>query len=251
MIDGDHRPVHHHAHEADGSRLRRGDRGAVDRRPQVHAAVTAQPRLGRGSKARSTAGLGRQGPAPAGAADAALGRRLPRTVEVGPRSRRPVRRGRGQMTSAASRIRGLHAPSLPAPRGLAGQGARRLCGQPRAGKESRPTNPATARRPPAARKCVRSGGAAVVHLVEQFAVPSTLPGRRFKSLSGRLVLQARSSQHVSFRGAGEQRLTTRIQPSSYEAENFRCGGLCLLRSVPYGPDGKRSGCQEQRPPGRS
>jgi hypothetical protein len=54
---------------------------------------------------------------------------------------------------------------------------------------------------------VRRKGVPVVHLTEQFAVPSMSVVSAVKSrLSARY-------QHVSFRGAGKQWLTTRIQPS--------------------------------------
>ena len=53
VVDGDDRPVHHDADKAHGAGCRRGDRGAVGRRLQIDAAVTAQPRLGRGIEARA------------------------------------------------------------------------------------------------------------------------------------------------------------------------------------------------------
>ena len=41
------------------------------------------------------------------------------------------------------------------------------------------------------------------------------------------------SRHASFWGAGEQRLTTRIQPSSFRSLNTSgCRGLCFFRSGP-------------------
>ena len=55
---------------------------------------------------------------------------------------------------------------------------------------------------------------AVVHLTEQFAVPSTVPAFSPRHVRVR-VLQAVIRRHVSFRGVGEQHLTTRIQPSVF------------------------------------
>ena len=86
---------------------------------------------------------------------------------------------------------------------------------------------------------------AVVHLTEQFAVPSTVPAFSPRNVRVR-VLQAVIRRHVSFRGVGEQQLTTRIQPSKGTApaapseDRASCGPS-------NSTDGKRGGCQEHGP----
>ncbi|GAA1761371.1 hypothetical protein GCM10009712_07470 [Pseudarthrobacter sulfonivorans] len=70
----------------------------------------------------------------------------------------------------------------------------------------------------------------VVHLVEQFAVPSTHLRR-----------------HASFRNAGEQQLTTRIQTSNSKAPALFEEDCASCGQGP-GPDESRNGCQEHGPP---
>ena len=81
----------------------------------------------------------------------------------------------------------------------------------------------------------------VVHLMEQFAAPSTLSVQR---LSQRFFLRymplSGLRRHISFRSVGERRLTTRVQPSSEDRTS--CG-------QDHGPDGKHDGRQEHGPPG--
>ena len=91
---------------------------------------------------------------------------------------------------------------------------------------------------------------AVVHLTEQFAVPSTVPAFSPRNVRVR-VLQAVIRRHVSFRGVGEQQLTTRIQPSFSEVQaspDFRLWRIVPLAvSAGNGPDERNKGCQEQKP----
>ena len=163
VIYGDHRPVNHYAHEADGACLRRGDRNAVVRGSQVHATVPAHPRLVRGIKCPQHPGPGREGPLPGRVGRGRRnrcgndgrpvprersrpgGRHLPRWVE-----------GRRKQQDRCKQRWSFHLPSIPPP------------SRPRGG--GIPAMWKTARRD---LQAVRRNGVPVVHLTEQFAVPST------------------------------------------------------------------------------
>jgi hypothetical protein len=81
----------------------------------------------------------------------------------------------------------------------------------------------------------------VVHLMEQFAAPSTLSVQRLpKGFSQRYMPLSGPRRHISFRSVGEQWLTTRVQPSTEDRAS--CG-------QDPGPDEKRDGRQEHGPPG--
>jgi len=98
---------------------------------------------------------------------------------------------------------------------------------------SRRTSPAKSPEPAPGGPCrplrqhperVRCDTGPVVHLVEQFAVPSRLI-TVFVALF--LCDQCKClSRHASFRGAGEQWLTTRIQPSTFEASTLQGAEDC-------------------------
>ena len=220
MVDGDHRPVHHHAHEADGAGLRRGDRGAVGRCPQVHArgarSSMACP-AGQSPQHRAAWERAATPRRPPAVAAALSGARLPGAARPG---RRRAPRPEPATRAAAGTPRAAMVLSCyPA---CARRDTRRRVPRPAMWKSAVPARAWPRNCPSGGAACSTLGGAVCC------ALNAVRPAVQCTSSAWSI----RRRQHVSFRGAGEQRLTTRIQPSTVEAHGFVCGGLCLLRSGP-------------------
>ena len=183
MIDGDHGTVNHHAHEAHGAGRRRGDRDAVVRCPKVHATVPAHPRLVRRVEGAQHRRFGGERPIP-GRRSGAAARTWPtcagrRTAAAG-----PAAEGRRRAREAGL---AFICPAFRAASAAAGVPALRHVENARRGGGSCPVGSRA--------RCSTLGGAVCCALNAYFV----------------------SRQHASFRNAGEQQLTTRIQPSNSEA----------------------------------